>query len=233
MIITDNKTPLLYAYQNGLNANTDVVLTRAIRHILYGDEYVGPPPTTQLLLFTTGGSSPVAVVGESGRIFTSGPSSSAPTGWAKAKYAKSRKASDGSFYCEVKIDEIIATASIAVGVAIEGTAITTAVGGVENAGDGGRYQYFTDGRKRSGGAYSSYASTYGTGDIIGILLKPVSGNTVIGFYKNDVYLGDAFTIAGLTTNFEPHFCVYLDNTSGKSIIRSPAQIYLPEQTLAW
>lgn len=40
MIVTQNKTTTLYAYQNGIGANTEAILNRTLRHILYGDEYV-------------------------------------------------------------------------------------------------------------------------------------------------------------------------------------------------
>ena len=40
MIVTQNKTTTLYAYQNGIGANTEAILNRTLRHILYGDLYV-------------------------------------------------------------------------------------------------------------------------------------------------------------------------------------------------
>ncbi len=40
MIATQNKTYGLYSYKNGIGANTEAILTRTLRHILYGDEYV-------------------------------------------------------------------------------------------------------------------------------------------------------------------------------------------------
>jgi len=40
MIVTQNKTTTLYSYQNGIGANTETILTRTLRHILYDDEYV-------------------------------------------------------------------------------------------------------------------------------------------------------------------------------------------------
>ena len=40
MIATQNKTTTLYSYQNGIGANTEAILTRTLRHILYGDLYV-------------------------------------------------------------------------------------------------------------------------------------------------------------------------------------------------
>lgn len=39
MIVTQNKTTTLYAYQNGIGANTEAILNRTLRHILYGDLY--------------------------------------------------------------------------------------------------------------------------------------------------------------------------------------------------
>ena len=38
MIDTRDKTTTLYAYQNGIGANTEAILNRTLRHILYGDE---------------------------------------------------------------------------------------------------------------------------------------------------------------------------------------------------
>ena len=40
MIDAQNKTTTLYSYQNGIGANTEAILNRTLRHILYGDEYV-------------------------------------------------------------------------------------------------------------------------------------------------------------------------------------------------
>ena len=40
MIVTQDKTTTLYSYQNGIGANTEAILNRTLRHILYGDEYV-------------------------------------------------------------------------------------------------------------------------------------------------------------------------------------------------
>ena len=39
MIDTRDKTTTLYAYQNGIGANTEAILTRTLRHILYGNLY--------------------------------------------------------------------------------------------------------------------------------------------------------------------------------------------------
>ena len=40
MIDAQNTTTTLYSYQNGIGANTEAILNRTLRHILYGDEYV-------------------------------------------------------------------------------------------------------------------------------------------------------------------------------------------------
>ena len=39
MIDAQNKTTTLYSYQNGIGANTEAILTRTLRHILYGELY--------------------------------------------------------------------------------------------------------------------------------------------------------------------------------------------------
>ena len=41
MIDAQNKTTALYSYQNGIGANTEAILNRTLRHILYGDLYDG------------------------------------------------------------------------------------------------------------------------------------------------------------------------------------------------
>ena len=39
MIVAQDKTTTLYSYQNGIEANTEAILNRLLRHILYGDLY--------------------------------------------------------------------------------------------------------------------------------------------------------------------------------------------------
>ena len=41
MIDAQNKTITLYSYQSGIGANTEAILNRTLRHILYGDLYDG------------------------------------------------------------------------------------------------------------------------------------------------------------------------------------------------
>jgi len=63
MIVTQNKTTTLYSYQNGIGANTEAILNRTLRHILYGDEYVedgggngGEIPSNEMYFTTLAGS---------------------------------------------------------------------------------------------------------------------------------------------------------------------------------
>ena len=46
MIDAQNKTTTLYSYQNGIGANTEAILNRTLRRILYGDELILPTSTT-------------------------------------------------------------------------------------------------------------------------------------------------------------------------------------------
>ena len=39
MIDAQNTTTTLYSYQSGIGANTEAILNRTLRHILYGDLY--------------------------------------------------------------------------------------------------------------------------------------------------------------------------------------------------
>ncbi len=64
MIDAQNKTTTLYSYQNGIGANTEAILNRTLRHILYGDEYVeeggngggGEIPSNEMHFTTLAGS---------------------------------------------------------------------------------------------------------------------------------------------------------------------------------
>ena len=52
MIVTQNKTTTLYSYQNGIGANTEAILNRTLRHILYGDLYDGGEAASLILTAT-------------------------------------------------------------------------------------------------------------------------------------------------------------------------------------
>ena len=53
MIDTRNKTTTLYPYQNGIGANTEAILNRTLRHILYGNLYDnGEIPLTGIITAT-------------------------------------------------------------------------------------------------------------------------------------------------------------------------------------
>jgi surface protein len=64
MIDTRDKTTTLYSYQNGIGANTEAILTRTLRHILYGNLYVnggnggngGEIPSDEMHFTTLAGS---------------------------------------------------------------------------------------------------------------------------------------------------------------------------------
>ncbi|PAS97938.1 MAG: hypothetical protein CGU28_03085 [Candidatus Dactylopiibacterium carminicum] len=168
-----------------------------------------PPPIAQVLTWITPGTSPGAVISNGGKTFTSGPN--APANWHKGKANVQHVASSGSWYFEVTVDTVNAGAT-AIGIAVAGTSTTSSSGSTSNAGDGGRYQYFDSGQKRSNGTYSAYALGFSTGDIIGVSMQVVSGTTRVHFYKNGIDLGEAFSVAGATGSWEPHICSY-SNTS--------------------
>lgn len=63
MIDAQNKTTTLYSYQNGIGANTEAILNRTLRRILYGDLYVnggnggnGEIPSDEMHFTTLAGS---------------------------------------------------------------------------------------------------------------------------------------------------------------------------------
>ena len=56
MIDTRDKTTTLYSYQNGIGANTEAILTRTLRHILYGVGGNGEIPSDEMHFTTLSGS---------------------------------------------------------------------------------------------------------------------------------------------------------------------------------
>lgn len=191
-----------------------------------------PPPAAQALQWVTSGSAPNATLSNSNRTFTSGIGATAV--WHKAKGHVARVANTGSYYFEIVVDQIMVTPSIAIGVAVANTATTSAQGGTDNAGDGGRYQYFQDGRSRANGSYNTYGASFTQGDVIGVSMQVVSGNTKIRFYKNGVDQGEAFSISGAAGNWEPHICVYTNTSSYKGVLTFPSLLaYLPGGFVPW
>lgn len=187
------------------------------------------PPT---LVFDTSWARPNSYVNNGNRTYVSGPNASAL--WHKAKGQFVRSPSAGSYYFEVVIDALTASATIAIGIASTGTAVTSASGTTNNAGDGGRYQYFNTGQKRSGGVYSDYGASYTTGDIIGISITAASGNTSVRFYKNGVDQGEAFSIAGVAGNWDPHVCVFANTVADSAQLSfNDTLIYLPVGYVNW
>ena len=52
MIVTQNKAYGLYTYKNGIGANTEAILNRTLRHILYGGDGGGEIPLTGIITAT-------------------------------------------------------------------------------------------------------------------------------------------------------------------------------------
>ena len=89
----------------------------------------------------------------------------------------------GVHYCEINI---LLNRTSTIGVYREPIDVS---GSYSQANNWGYYGY--GGQKYSNGSYTNYASPYDVGDTIGILLD--LDNMKVGFYKNGVYQGDAFT----------------------------------------
>jgi len=88
----------------------------------------------------------------------------------------------GKWFCEMKAEDITATANTRIGV------LNMDYTGTGNPGDQSTsVSYMADGQKRVGGSNSSYGASYTNGDIIGVALD-VTNNTVT-FYKNGASQG--------------------------------------------
>lgn len=184
---------------------------------------------TQSLLWATGGPSPGGVVSNADKTWSSGPSAGGD--WYKAKSDGARDALSGAWYFEVKITDMGGPSpSPMIGIAVDGTGVTTS----GNAGDGGRYQYFVDGQKRSNGSYAAYGASYGTGDVIGVGIKDLGGgNCELRFWKNGVDQGAAFTTLSSSTQFEPHVCHYPNNTADYVVMDIEELVNLPSGYAPW
>lgn len=179
----------------------------------------GGEPQQDLMLTTMGASS--WVISEEGTLATVAAGAD-PFLWHKVRAAAPK--SSGKWYAEFVLQN---GGAWAIGVAIAGTPTTSDVGGTANAGDGGRYQYFTTGQKRAGGVYEAYGATYTTGDVVGIALD-ADANTIT-CYKNGVNQGLMYS--GLTGSYEPHLCVY---GGAGTAVRVPATVaYLPAGYSTW
>lgn len=183
----------------------------------------------QSLILMTGGPSPGGVVGFSGARWSSGPSASPAWYKAKSDAARSVATGAGKFYFEVRVTVSGPSPAPAIGIAQDGTVITT----TGNAGNTGRSQYFFDGRKRTGGAYLAYGATYTTGDVIGVAIEPGSGSlTGLRFWKNGVDQGLAYNNLPIGS-YEPHFCAYANTTSDGVVLDVEPLLYLPAGYLPW
>lgn len=183
----------------------------------------------QGLKFVSTGSPPSSVISADGRTWTSGPN--AAQLWNKSK-GIARSATAVGLYFEVLV-QTVNVGSTAIGLATAGVGTNSGQGGAENAGDGGRYQYFDSGQKRSSGLYSAYASGCTTGDRVGVSMQMVSGYVKIHFYKNGVDLGEAFSTNG-ASSWEPHFCSYANTPANVCQLVFPGSLlYLPPGFAAW
>lgn len=156
-----------------------------------------------------------------GTIWTLSPSADqasvgagASSDWHKLRVAAAKSA--GKWFMEFEIVSAGAAGAIAIGIAPAGTTTTSGSGGTQNAGDGGRLQYFGSGQKRSSGTYQTYAAAFGTGDKIAVALDR-SAQTVT-MYKNGVSQGVMFSGLSSGIAYEPHLCYYGQPAS----IRIPA-----------
>lgn len=175
------------------------------------------------MIWTSSGGANVTIT-EDGRLFSS--VSGAAALWHKASGNIAKGA--GSWYAEV---EAVAGASgnMAIGVAASGISTASAQGGSDNAGDGGRYQYFATGQKRSNGLYESYGAAYTNGDVVGIGIAHTGSSVTVTAYKNGVSQGTMFTFSS-SSNIVIHACFYGPNLAAR--FRS-TPLYLPSGFTWW
>lgn len=148
--------------------------------------------------------------------------------WMKAKASAPKSA--GLHYFEVRVLEQHNDLAIGIGPT---TAVTvTSSGGTQNAGDGGRLQYFVGGRKRRAGTYEPYGEPYGAGDVIGIAYDRVA--RTVTAYKNGVSQGVMYSGTQVSTGaYEPHVASYGASAVGTTLRFDPALTYLPPGHQGW
>lgn len=178
--------------------------------------------SSQVLSFVSSGSPTYWSLTNSSKTATR--TATANSVWHKLRCVAPK--SSGKWYIEFVIDTL-GTSDWAIGIAVSGTGTTSAQGGTDNAGDGGRYQYFSsNGRKRANGTYEDYGATYGASDVIGVAFDG-DANTVT-LYKNGASQGVMYS--GLTGTYEPHICKYAE---GGSIRIPDTALYLPSGYSIW
>lgn len=134
-----------------------------------------------------------------------------PTGlwqqWFHDGVSVGRTVVDTPRYIEFTIDgfSAIASNSLAIG-------ISYSIDSSGNAGNGGKFQYFGDGRKREWGSYSDYGPAFTAGDKIGIKLSKSGTSALVSFFKNGIDLGVAFTLSASDT-FYPVISFYANVTN--------------------
>ncbi len=150
--------------------------------------------------------------------------------WWKANSGTTRRASEGSWFYEVTVTDNNPNGTLAIGIAAPGSGTTTS----GNAGSSGRIQYFNTGQTRNNGTYVNYGPTFTAGDKIGCSIQPSGSDALLRFYKNGVDLGVAYTLSGAGTSFyEPHFCLYANQTDSTCILDIAATANLPLGFTVW
>lgn len=131
----------------------------------------------------------------------------------------------GKYYLEVEAITPLNAIGIREGYTTSGSG---GAGGGLNAGDGGRAQYFNDGRKRRNGLYEDYGTGFGAGDIIGILFD--ADTKELHAYLNGVSQGLMYTLSDPTV-LPAMVSVY---GSGGNELRLPSTLlYLPDGAVPW
>lgn len=165
---------------------------------------------------------------ESGKLWTVKTTAINAT-WHKAEVDSAK--TTGKWYYEVEViwTMLVDAREPAIGIAPEGTSTQSTQSGSNNAGSGGRIQYFASGEKREGGTYAAYGATFQDGDIIGIAFD--GDARTITAYKNGVSQGVMYS--GIAAGpFVPHFCRYHAVTGGGFRLKS-SLLYLPSGYNVW
>lgn len=193
----------------------------------------GPVPVSKLaqsIMFVTDSGPPNSKISRLGKRYASGPY--AVDEWNKGGSRIARCAQDGDWIFELTLTEKTAGTTVAIGVGFQGIGLGSGSGGGNNAGDGGRYQYFENGAGRINGNYFGFGAAYGEGDVIGIRITDVGGTTLLRAYKNGVLQGTLADLGSLATYWEPHVCNY-GNGASNVILDAKELLYLPIGAKTW
>ncbi|MBJ9904797.1 SPRY domain-containing protein [Acinetobacter bereziniae] len=148
--------------------------------------------------------------------------------WFHDGVSVGRIVEDKPKYIEFTIDKltIIYSNSLAIG-------ISSSINSSGNAGNDGRFQYFSDGRKREWGSYSNYGPAFTVGDRIGIKFSKSGTSALVSFFKNGIDLGVAFTLSASDT-FYPVISFYANSTNDTAKLTINEYIVTdPTGLIAW